>query len=75
MVQDTVMLNAHMILSSKKEKPMLMDGHRLQLTLMQALVSGVHAVPKWIFGKPTRFQKLSLLIHAKTWDTQDVLIQ
>merc|ERR1719331_792937 len=71
MVPDTAMPNAHKISNSSMEKPMSMDGTHHQVIQMLVKVNGDHAAPKWIFGKPTLSQVLSLPIHVPMMDSGD----
>jgi hypothetical protein len=66
------MLNAHKTLSSLMEKLMSSDGTHLQVTQMLEKANGDHAVLRWISGKPTLSQVLSLPILVSTMDSGNV---
>lgn len=70
-VLGTVMLNAHKTLSSFMDKLMFLDGTHLQVILTLEKVNGDLAVLRWISGKPTLSQALSLLILAFTMASGD----
>jgi len=65
MVQGTVMLNAHMILNSLMVKVIAKTGNHQQPIQIPVLVKWEVVAQKWIFGKPTRFQKLTPHIHVQ----------
>jgi hypothetical protein len=66
LVQDIVMLNAHMISSISMVKLTCSVGIHLQLTQVPVQESTVPAVPKWTSGRPTNNLPKSPLIPAQS---------